>query len=154
MPTWISNSIFEVSLQKQHPFRRFWCTRGKSLKRKSNHDLYSMPRHTFPWRSCISQGKLWKPSWCFRKLSSYLLSFKLLILQTFFSLNLFTTHGAGNYLPISILLFTFTALAIMTATTARIITVVVIIIFILRSLHLRLQFNIILLQSHLFRVQR
>ena len=42
----------------------------------------------------------------------------------------------------------------MTAITARIITVVIIIIFILRSLHLSLQFNIILLQSHLFRVQR
>ena len=75
MPAWRSNSISEVSLPKPYPFRWFRCTRGNPLKRKSNHDLYSRPRHTFPWRSCSSQGKLWKPSWCFRKLFSYLLSF-------------------------------------------------------------------------------
>ena len=42
--------------------------------------------------------------------------------------NLFTLEWC-NYLPISILLFTFTALAIIIATTAKIITVVIIINF-------------------------
>ena len=44
-------------------------------------------------------------------------------------LDSFYLVGKGNYLPISILLFTFTALAIMIATTAKIITVVIIIHF-------------------------
>jgi len=57
-----------------------------------------------------------------------------------------------NYLPISILLFTFTALAIMIATTARIITVVIIIHFNLMKACLEKPscLTLSLLQSHLF----
>ena len=66
-------------------------------------------------------------------------------------------NGGQFYLPISMLLFTFTALAIIAATTARIITVVIIICFLSFFVEPPCEvscFTLSLLQSHCFLVQR
>ena len=69
---------------------------------------------------------------------------------------LFMNNGQF-YLPISMLLFTFTALAIIAATTARIITVIIIICFLSFFVEPPCEvscFTLSLLQSHCFLVQR
>lgn len=66
-------------------------------------------------------------------------------------------NGGQFYLPISMLLFTFTALAIIAATTVRIITVVIIICFLSFFVEPPCEvscFTLSLLQSHCFLVQR
>lgn len=66
-------------------------------------------------------------------------------------------NGGQFYLPISMLLFTFTALAIIAAITARIITVVIIICFLSFFVEPPCEvscFTLSLLQSHCFLVQR
>ena len=66
-------------------------------------------------------------------------------------------NGGQFYLSISMLLFTFTALAIIAATTARIITVVIIICFLSFFVEPPFEvscFTLSLLQSHCFLVQR
>ena len=69
----------------------------------------------------------------------------------------FVHDGGQFYLPISMLLFTFTALAIIAATTVRIITVVIIICFLSFFVEPPCEvscFTLSLLQSHCFLVQR
>ena len=66
-------------------------------------------------------------------------------------------NGGQFYLPISMLLFTFTALTIIAATTARIIIVVIIICFLSFFVEPPCEvscFTLSLLQSHCFLVQR
>lgn len=84
--------------------------------------------------------------------------FKKLILgiSAIFFFLLFMNDGQF-YLPISMLLFTFTALAIIAATTVRIITVVIIICFLSFFVEPPCEvscFTLSLLQSHCFLVQR
>lgn len=92
---------------------------------------------------------------CFHNRYSF---FKKLILGiSAISFFLLFMNGGQFYLPISMLLFTFTALTIIAATTVRIITVVIIICFLSFFVEPPCEvscFTLSLLQSHCFLVQR
>lgn len=82
---------------------------------------------------------------------------KLILGISAISFFLLFMNGGQFYLPISMLLFTFTALTIIAATTVRIITVVIIICFLSFFVEPPCEvscFTLSLLQSHCFLVQR